>query len=516
MAPGCTTFTGLLGISLGVLIAGAARAPAAEQRPLWLAVVRPELAAPLQPLAENRRSEGLEAVISTKSVAEALAAAPRRPDFLLLVGDDQPGMQQAPWYLPTKRMKLYRWRKTQAEEFAADAAWGDLDGDLLPDIPVGRIPAQTRAQVELAVRKILLFERRPPTAADLQLVVWLGSPEYGAVIDTVASGFGVGMVRTAAPAWLCPWFISGNPRDPFCGWPPDQPARFTRQIKQGGLLSVLLGHASAETFFSMTFQQQIAYTAADAAHELAKGPPAAPMFFFSCESGAFVGGRPCLAKSLLFLPGGPVATIGATTESHPLTNYFSSVCLLKGLAGREKRLGTVWLNAQRQARQSRNFLVEMALRDVEGKLEPQINVEKLRRDQMLMYALLGDPATRLRLPEPLKASIERTAAGWRWKAEKPAGATHLEVGYRSAEPVPSPEGTGAAQEREQRARAAEAANAALAFTSLPAPPDNGPWEGTVDRPGWVRLVATGPDALYAIVLKLPAEKGDRHRGGNVN
>ena len=66
---------------------------------------RPALAEPLKPLAEKRRGEGYEVIVSTKTVAEGLAQAGSRPDFLLLVGDDEPGQETAPWYLPAKRMK---------------------------------------------------------------------------------------------------------------------------------------------------------------------------------------------------------------------------------------------------------------------------------------------------------------------------------------------------------------------------------------------------------------------------
>ena len=134
------------------------------------------------------------------------------------------------------------------------------------------------------------------------------------------------------------------------------------------------------------------------------------------------------------MPGGPVATVAATTESHPLPNYFSGVSLLKAFGRRERRLGALWLNAQREARRSHNVLIESMLRDVEGKLDPQIDEAKLRRDQTLMYTIFGDPATRLRLPERLDASIERTAAGWRWKAKKPTGVVRIEVGFRPLRP----------------------------------------------------------------------------------
>lgn len=489
-------------IALALLMLSSGSTQAAEKKLLWLAVGGAELTEPLKALAEKRRSDGFETLVSNKSVEEILAASSRRPDFLLLVGDDEPGREKSPWFLPAKRRKLYRWRNVQPQDFPSDAAWGDLDGDGVPDIPVGRIPARTRAQVELVVRKILAFESQPPTPADLQMAVWLGSPEYNAAINAMASGLGITMIQTKGPLWLCPWLVSGNPGDPFCGWPPDQPARFTRQMKQGGILSILMGHASADAFYSMQFADKpIFYTADDAAGELGKGPPVPPMVFFSCASGNFARPKSCQAKSLLFLPGGPVAAIGATTESHPLTNYFSGACLLTALGGQEKRLGVIWLGAQRQASRTHDFLMEMMLRNAEGSLEKEIDVEKLRRDQMLMYALLGDPATRLRLPEPLEASVERAETGWRWRARRPPGATHLEVGFRKPQALPmSPDKKPTSAEEADKA--SETANACFAFTAQTSPPTDGPWEGICDRPGWLRLVAIGPSTLHVAVLKL--------------
>ena len=361
------------------LLMAAVNVHAADRKPLWLAVARPSLAEPLKPLAEKRRADGFEVIVSTKSIPESLAAAGRRPDFLLLVGDDEAGQEAAPWYLPAKHLELYRWRSVQAKEFASDAAWGDLDRDGLPNFPVGRIPARSREEVELVVRKILAFEAQPPAAADLQMPVWLGSPEYTPTINAMASGLGVTMFQAKGPAWLRPWFVSGTPGDPFCGWPTDQPARFTRQMKQGGIFGVLMGHANADGFYSMSFRgKPVFYTAADAANEFAKGPPAPPMIFFTCESGKFNRRAPCQAKALLLMPGGPVATIAATTESHPLPNYFSGMGLLAALSGDESRLGTLWLRTEREARHAHDFMAEMMLRDVEGSLETPINVEKLQ------------------------------------------------------------------------------------------------------------------------------------------
>jgi len=475
---------------------------AAEEKPLWLAIGPKALVGPLGPLVKKRQAEGLETVVSSESIEKALAATTRRPTFLLLVGDDLPGKESEVWHLAAKRSELYRWRDVQRKKFASDAAWGDIDGDLIPDMAVGRIPARAPRQVELVVRKILAFERQQPTEADLALPIWGGSAEYGPAIDAMATNFLLGMVHTNAPKWMSLWIISGNPRHPLCGWPPDQPALFTGQIRRGGICGVMMGHANADQFYSMSHRgNPIWYTAEAAETDLAEGPPAPPLLIFSCESGDFTRPKPCMAEAFLFFPGGPVATVAATTESHPLTNYFSGLCLLRATAGPEDRLGTLWLNSQRQAMKTKSFLVERVLRDVEGKLEEKIDVEKLRRDQILMYALLGDPATRLRIPQPLAAEVHRTEDGWQWKADRPDGATSLRVSFRSTKPSSTPWQKPPTDAEAARA-AFKAANAPLAFRAVASKTESAPWQGTVDTPGLLRLVATGPGKIYVAVLQL--------------
>jgi hypothetical protein len=351
------------------------------------------------------------------------------------------------------------------------------------------------------VRKIIAFENQAPTAADLQLPVWLGSPEYTPTINAMASGLGVSLIRSKGPTWLRPWFISGNPNDPFCGVPSEQPKKFTEQMKQGGILGVLMGHANADSFYSMRFEgRPVFYTAADAAGVFAKGPPVPPMVFFSCETGKFAEPTPCQAKALLMMPGGPVATIGATTESHPLPNYLSSECLLTELGGNGNRLGQIWFHAQRAALHNHDAIMEMMLADAEGSLEKQINVEKLRRDQFLMYELLGDPATKLRLPERLQVKLEHRGQSWQWQAVKPAGATHLEIGYRSASPPFVAKNTKG--DDGQKRKAFAAANAGFEFAALPPLKANETWQGTYEKPGLIRLIAIGPGTFSAAVVKL--------------
>jgi len=489
-------------VLLAAVLSLSASAPAAE-KPLWLVVTRPSLADAVKPLARHRAGEGFATRVSTQPVAKALQAAKRAPAFLLLVGDDQPGQENQPWYLPAKRRDLYRWRSEQARPFASDTLFGDLDGDLIPDIAVGRLPARSAPQVRQMVEKIIAYERRPARLDDLALPVWAGSPCFGEAFDRMATGLMVGNVRQLAPAWGQLWFMTADLSHPLCGWPTDQPAVFTRRLQAGGLMAVFMCHADAENAFALRFEGRNVHYSLDGARAMAKGAPAPPLLFLSCYSGHFTRRRPCLAESLLMLPGGPVATIGATTESHPLTNFFSGVCLLKALRADHRRLGSLWHAAQRAALTQRHFLAERLLRNAEGSLEDQIDVAKLRRDQILMYALLGDPATRLKTPRPLAVKVTPKDGGWTWRADKPKGVEQLHVGLRP----PAAAMTAVAGERnaaEARRRFGKA-NVAFAFTPVATVKADAPWRGVIAKPGRVRFVASGADGLYvaAATLKPP-------------
>lgn len=464
---------------------------------LWLAVGPAELVEPLAPLAKHRADQGLRVVVHAGSVQEALTKYV--PSFLLLVGDHAVGSEKERWHLPSKTSRLYRWRKTQDETFASDTAWGDRDGDGLPDCAVGRIPARIPAEVSEVVRKTIAYENRSPTVNDLRLVVWAGAPGYGGLADAFATMMLVTTVRNNAPRWMSPWIISADARQALCGWPPDHPRLFSHAMQEGSLIGAIAAHGSADAAYSMRHEGRwIRYSAAQAVRFLEGDRPVAPLILLACNCAEHDRTKASLAERLLFLPGGPVATIGAATESHPLTNNYLGTCALRALDGkygRYERLGLLWLEAQRHAAKERSLILENVLKDVEGKLEPEINVAKLRRDQQLMYALLGDPALRLPLPLPLEATIDVEGG---WKATRVDGATELHVGFRALpRPIPPPAGADAATRRQAFATA----NQAEGYTERCVLRGDAVWAGKLAERGQLRLVATGPGVLRVVVLE---------------
>lgn len=264
---------------------------------------------------------------------------------------------------------------------------------------------------------------------------------------------------------------------------------------------MMMGHGLPDSFFSMrTASGDVSYTTQHVGQALAKGQGAPPLVIFACHTGAFGGPSACLAEWLIGSDGGPVAVIAATAESHPLTNYYSGTALVESLGGEYERLGQLWLASQRAAAVASEPQAEMLLASVAGSIETQIDTTRLRRDQPLLYAILGDPATLLNLPGELKASLETDGGRQHWKAEKIEGAVMLEAGLRAGAPAAA-----TAPQRAADARAAfREANAAFEFTPLPGVAGDA-WEGPVAKPGRVRLVARDGGRLRVTVLDVDAQ-----------
>ena len=491
------TVRGLVLVLPLVLLAGPVAGESKSEKEIWLAVGAVELTDALKPLAEHR-AKRFDVRIATPPVAKALKALGRAPAFLLLVGDYEPGKDDESWQLPPMRRPLYKWRKPQRAEFSTDSLYGDTDGDLVPDFPVGRIPARTPGEVKRVVDKTLAYEGKGLAPEACRLLVWAGAPGYGGTIDAMATGMLVTTVRRFAPVWAGRFLISGDAASPLCGWPPDQPRVFNEEWRKGSVLTAFVAHASDSAVYSMRHEgKSIRYDIGSAVTGLvSKGTdPVSPVVFLTCYSGEFDEADTCLAETMLTLPGGPVAAIAATTESHPLPNLFTGRAMLKTLASGESRLGSLWLTTQREGATMRDFLMENMLKDVEGKLEDKIDVAKLRRDQPLIYAIFGDPALKLRLPKRFEVETTEDGKGWSVPKDRFAAATGLTIGFRPGPTLAKRDRPAPPKNAEEGIAQLVAANAKESFVTLRTLGTDEDWAGVLEKPGTYRFLVTGPTGV---------------------
>ncbi len=482
----------LLAVSLPAGIAG-------EDQPVWVCITRPALVKAIKPLVDKRTEEGFDVrIISTDQPAEELSKLTRQVDYLLIVGDDQPGCEDQPWYVPAKQVRTYRWGSQQADKFASDLAWADIDADSIPDFPVGRIPARSVGQVRVAVKKILKYEALPPSTALLDLPVAAGAGGFSPSIDRLTTGLLITSVRTFGPKWAQPWIVSGDITNSLCGWPPEGGNAYWKQLANGPAIACLIGHGWENGFYFTPWKGKKLYFTADQARKiLVKGPPSGPMVIVACLSAKFTAPEPCMSEELLFMPTGPVAMIAATRKTHPLPNYFTGISLLKEAAAGHERLGDFWIASQQNMLTERNMFVEAAMFN-----SSSLDQFKLREDQFLAYAILGDPATRLKLPEKLHSEVTREPGLVKWQVDKPKGATSLIIDYRpSGEKRPILKANANANTRR---RLQMESNKIFAFNRVATLNPTQPWQGTWNKPGTLRLTAIGPEKLHVAVLELKA------------
>jgi hypothetical protein len=146
----------------------------------------------IQPLADRRRAQGLRVrVVDVEDiytlfnggvfhpeairsfVAHAYANWPGRPpSLLLLVGDGNfnfKGYNPTSYgdFVPTRIPPYLEFADPDQGEVPVDSRYGDVDWDGMPEVAVGRIPANSAAEVKGVVDKIIAYENETSAA-------WMG------------------------------------------------------------------------------------------------------------------------------------------------------------------------------------------------------------------------------------------------------------------------------------------------------------------------------------------------------
>lgn len=479
---------------LGFLSAAGNASPARG----WLCVGSPEFIEAARPLIEHRKTGGYAVTLASPPVDQAIKNCEEPPDFVVILGDDQENGPNAPWRVAADRRVYHGWGASFPATFATDMAWGDTNSDGVPDIPVGRLPAQSSERLRSLAAKIVKWEKRSPALSDLTVPVWAGDPGFAPAFRDMALGFLMDQVKRHSPAWTGLWVMQGDERSPFCGWPATQPEVYNRRLQEGGLISAMIGHGRRQSWWSMDLAGKRLEYSTSSVTAIPDGPPTAPHVIFACSCGNFAARQEdSLAEALLHAPGGPVLCVAASEDSHPLTNYYHSTAMLHCLASPGATFGDLWLKSLLMARTAVEPEKELLVRA----LQPLIigkgpAPEEVRADHVFLYNIFGDPATKLFAPSVLAGEIQEMKGVWHWKIPSPPPGARLLVQRRGVLPKMTL-GKGAATEDEARQRFLEA-NASLSFATVSELPAGAKWEGQTPGPGMLRLVATGPTGISVL------------------
>lgn len=341
----------------------------------YLALGPPDLLEPLQPLLDYRESQGLTTLsIPINAVYDQFGGGLAHPEairfflqyafenwatppqYVLLVGDstyDPRGYQTPP---QANRVPSFFRFTIFGGETVSDTAFAQLDGDTLPDLSVGRLPARTPEQISIIVAKTLAYEQTPSQTGNRILAIADGQE---ASFQTDAQTFLSKFSQDYTPVLLTP------PKGDTTA-----PGQISEILDEGVLFMSYFGHGSV----TMLGKDRI-FSVEDSA-ALANKENLPIMLNSTCLAGLFTHPEAeSLTESMLWNPdGGAVAALSATSLTIPTDQaYLMDAFVAAFLANPDASLGDLLLLAQRQ-----------------------IPVEQEGvREVMDTFLLFGDPALKL-------------------------------------------------------------------------------------------------------------------------
>ena len=355
----------------------------------------------LAPLVERRESQGLTTAVvpvdelydeftSGVPTAEAIKAFVKHayhewrspaPRYLLLVGDSTIDPRDifetgTPNLVPSEitEMKFFG-------ESVSDDGFVLVDGDdFLPDLLVGRFPAESVDDLNAMLQKTLAYESQA-TNADWNRRVLVVADDDTAVFEELSEN-----LLTTLPEGF------ESERVFLANYPPGDPTDdIFRQLNEGSLLVNYTGHGSRSTW-GIGNVGSIMFENADAA-ALTNNENLTVVTVANCLNGFFVARatKPCLAETFLRnSTGGAVAVWAPTSLGFPsghrvlVGNFYQSI-----FEAGEIELGAAVLGAKVFTLTDAGFF----------------------SDQVKSYTFFGDPALKLAVPNRIQDVFVRIESG---------------------------------------------------------------------------------------------------------
>ncbi len=411
-------------------------------------VVRPALwSSALSEWKAYRESQGhriaeIDSAIGQSAIRDAIQQLgtenPQQLKFVLLAGDVTAQATSVPtFYHQSTAMSQFGGDRT----IASDNAYGDLNNDQIPELAVGRIPADSAEQLKQVLSRVIAFEQQSDFSRwrrDVHVIAGVGG--FGAVADSVIEMTTRGFLADRIPGWSEMSLTQASLDSHYC---PD-PRRFSQtcvnRMNQGGMFWVYIGHGHVQTLDYVRAQAEwLPILTHENISEIQCGarPPIA--IFLACYTGAFDAIEDSLAEELMLSKNGPIACLAASRVSGPyglamlsdglLSSYFDrqvgtlgevvlsakqsllSSDLMEvapldagaaGLGLTDQPLSAVVPQLSSEAHGARKRQMEM-IAGIASALSPQdYDLEAERREHLWEMNLLGDPLLRISHPSDLK------------------------------------------------------------------------------------------------------------------
>jgi hypothetical protein len=362
----------------------------------WLAVAPPDLAEALDPLCDLRARTLRVAIVRTDDVAAKHGPGPEgiaklvaavKPKYLLLAGD----ADTVPTFL---RRSAYT-----SEKFASDP---DLATDHLFGAVTGRLPADTAGELSDMAAKIVEYEtaaRPGPWRRKVAFVT--GEGGFGPLIDAILESQFSAVVTNNLPPGYDVEMAYAKPSSMYSWYPPKFNEKALDLLNEGSLFYAYVGHGMRSCFDDVRWNG-FAYPILEAKDakkvDVRNGLPV--MVVIACNTGEYDSKLgDCIGETLFKRRRGPVAFIGGTRVTQPYGNALLGHHLVEQIFhARARTLGDAFWTAKGVVSGEDGSTLRKQADAIAGLVQGFGSLEAMRRDVVLHYNLLGDPALALPLP----------------------------------------------------------------------------------------------------------------------
>ena len=385
----------------------------------------------LRPWVEHRRSQGHRlAFVSNEQSHEEIrndireVASFGELQAVVLIGDADPRANidrelraaTTPTYQAAAKVNVL-WGSEPT--IATDNWYADLDDDLLPDVAIGRLSADSPQQLAGIVGKIIAYENQSPKGIWRRRVNFVaGVGGFGAIADNVIETTTKKVLTEGIPASYETSMTYGSWRSPFCPDPRHFHQTTVDRLNEGSLFWVYIGHGQRRVLDQVRTPSGLHHIFdVDDVRKLrcTNGSPIA--IFLACYTGSFDEPRDCLAEEMLRAADGPVAALCGSRVTMPyamavmghelMQQYFVE---RRGMLGEmvmhaKRRMARDLTEDERTSNATRHLLDSIATVISPA---PQL-LDEERREHVLMFNLLGDPLLRFEHPDEVTVTTDDEA-----------------------------------------------------------------------------------------------------------
>ncbi|RCS51905.1 hypothetical protein DTL42_10120 [Bremerella cremea] len=371
----------------------------------------------MRPWFEYRATQGhsigvVTETSSKKKIRETIRQAAEKGELkqILLVGDVIPDESQEIGVPVHYQKAVVNVLFGSEPEIPTDNYYADLDDDAIPDVAIGRFSVANEDELKAIVAKTLAYETNIQ-AGDwcrrLHFVAGLGG--FGTVVDTMLESATKKFLTDEIPPHFETVVAQGSWQSPYCPDPREFRDEVVRQLNDGGLFWVYMGHGHVEHLdyvrvpndaFPILSNEDAAALHNESSHPIA--------IFLSCYSGAIDARRACLAELLHRSEGGPVAVFAGSRVTMPYAmSVMGTEMLQQYFQEKQPTLGQLILAAKRESIRQGGKTGNRKMLDTMAQLvspKPALLKEE-RLEHLALFNLLGDPLLKL----PHASTVEITA-----------------------------------------------------------------------------------------------------------